>query len=95
MPAFRAMKNIMNKGQLANIPVINVAYGSATQEWAKKYGVAERLVFDPAGKLIVRPLGISTFTTFVLDKDGTILLRDRPDRSGFVDRIKKEMGVSQ
>src|SRR5690606_34085929 len=48
-----------------------------------------------AGALLARPLGISTFTTLVVDVDGTIIHRDRPDRPGFADRIREKVGETR
>lgn len=42
----------------------------------------------PNGKSIVRPLGIGTFTTLVVDPNGAIIHRDRPDRPGCAERIR-------
>ena len=95
MPAFDAMAQLESEGGL-NVegPVINVAYGEADQAWARRYGVATNLVFDPAGAGVVKPLGIGTFTTLVVDPDGTIIHRDRPDRPGYVARVRSAMHPS-
>ncbi len=75
-------------GQLEfGVPVINVAYGSASTEWAAEYGVDERLVLDP-GNVLINPLGIGTFTTLVLDADGRIVHRDYPRDSGYAGRVQ-------
>jgi hypothetical protein len=89
MPAFEAMRRLEDEGGLGvDVPVYNVAYGEADPIWAMRYGVRSNLVFDPGGASVVRPLGIGTFTTLVVDKSGTILLRDRPDRPGYRARIR-------
>lgn len=93
MPAFEAMKKIESEGGLGvQSRELNVAYGTAEPEWASKYGVRKNLVFDRGGVNIVRPLGISSFTTLVYDEQGRIVARDRPDRPGYVDRIRRALG---
>ena len=92
MPAFDAMAKIQSEGGLnVDGPVVNVAYGEADATWARRYGVATNLVFDPGGAKLVKPLGIGTFTTLVVDPDGTIIHRDRPDRLGYVTRVRSAM----
>lgn len=94
MPAFEAMAKLEREGGLgAGLPVINVAYGEADLAWAQRYGVASTLVFDAGGEKVVKPLGISTFTTLVVDPDGTIVHRDRPDRPGYAARVRAALGV--
>ncbi len=94
MPAFAAMATLDREGGLgADVPVINVAYGEADLAWAQRYGVATTLVFDPGGEKVVKPVGISTFTTLVVDPDGTIVHRDRPDRPGYAARVRTALGV--
>ena len=44
--------------------------------------MGDHLVVDPGGAAVVRPLGISTFTTVVLDEDGYVRMTDRPDNAG-------------
>jgi hypothetical protein len=88
MGAFRAMK----EGRDAFVeswplPVINVAYGKSSMDFALEYKVDDQLVFDPSGAAMVRPLGIGTFTTLVFDAEGNLLHRDRPDRPGYQDRV--------
>lgn len=95
MPAFEAMAKLEREGGLGvDVPVINVAYGEADLAWAQRYGVASTLVYDPGGANVVRPLGISTFTTLVVDPDGTIVHRDRPDRPAYAMRVRTALGVS-
>jgi hypothetical protein len=89
MPAFEAMRRLQDEGGLGvDVPIYNVAYGEADPTWARRYGVDSNLVYDAGGASVVRPLGIETFTTLVVDKGGTILLRDRPDRPGFRARLR-------
>lgn len=89
MPAFNAMAQLQSEGGLnVHAPIINVAYGEADQTWARRYGVATNLVFDPGGLSVVKPLGIGTFTTLVIEPDGTIIHRDRPDSPGYVERVR-------
>ncbi len=89
MPAFEAMRRLEDEGGLGvAVPVYNIAYGEADPTWALRYGVHTNLVFDPGGTSVVRPLGIGTFTTLVIDSHGTILLRDRPDRPGYRARVR-------
>ena len=92
MPAFEAMHDLETNGGLGvRVPIINVAYGEADQGWARRYGVANNLVFDPGGTSLVKPLGIGTFTTLVVEPDGAIIHRDRPDRPGYAARVQSAM----
>lgn len=92
MPAFDAMAQLQSEGGLkVDGPIINVAYGEADPEWARRYGVANNLVFDPGGASVVKPLGIGTFTTLVVEPDGTIVHRDRPDHPGYAARVRAAM----
>lgn len=87
MPAFDAYNAIATSGGLGvGVPVINVAYGQADVAWAAKYHVDENLVFD-AGGALVKPLGIGSFTTLVIDPQGAVVLVDRPDRVGYAARV--------
>lgn len=89
MPAFEAMRDLEQNGGLGlHVPIVNVAYGEADEVWARRYGVSENLVFDPGGANVVRPLGIGTFTTLVVNGDGVIIHRDRPDRPGYRERVR-------
>jgi hypothetical protein len=89
MPAFEAMRRLEDEGGLGvDVPIYNVAYGEADSTWAMRYGVRTNLAYDVGGASVVRPLGIGTFTTLVVDKGGAILLRDRPDRPGYRARIR-------
>jgi hypothetical protein len=90
MPAFDAMFALEKTGGLAvDVPVVNVAYGDADLGWARAHGVANNLVIDRTGAAIVRPLGIGTFTTLVVDSDGVVRAIDRPDRVGFAARVQR------
>jgi hypothetical protein len=94
MPAFEAMRELRAQGGLGvGVAVVNVAYGEGDVTWAQRYGVDTNLVFDQGGANVVRPLGIGTFTTLVVDPDGSILLRDRPDREGYRQRVRAALGV--
>lgn len=93
MPAFEAMRDLSDRGGLGlHVPVLNVAYGEADQTWAHRYGVGGDLLFDTNGAAFVKPLGISTFTTIVVDPNGNVIHRDRPDRPGYRDRIRAAVG---
>lgn len=86
MPAFESMRTLAERGGLG-VPEVNVAYGSAEPAWAERYGVGKNLVVDP-GEQVVSPLGISSFTTLVLDAESHVRLVDRPDRPGYADRVR-------
>jgi len=86
MPAFEAMRAIDQQGGLG-VPQVNVAYGSADPAWAARYGVHEHLVLD-SGSALVSPLGISSFTTLVLDERHVVRFVDRPDRPGYIHRVQ-------
>ncbi|HSO40028.1 MAG TPA: AgmX/PglI C-terminal domain-containing protein [Labilithrix sp.] len=89
MPAFEAMRRLEDEGGLGvSVPVYNIAYGEADPTWAMRYGVRTNLAYDVGGSSVVRPLGIATFTTLVVDKNGSVLLRDRPDRPGYRARVR-------
>lgn len=96
MPAFEAMRELSNQGGLGlHVPVLNVAYGEADQTWAHRYGVGGDLLFDTTGAAFVKPLGIGTFTTIVVDPNGNVIHRDRPDRPGYRDRIRAAVGETE
>jgi len=86
MPAFAAWRDFHARIP-ADFPVANVAYGRADEAWAASYHLDERLVFDE-GSAIVNPLGIGSFTTLVVDADGVVVFRDRPDGPAFFDRMQ-------
>lgn len=96
MPAFEAMRELSDHGGLGlHVPVMNVAYGEADQTWAHRYGVGGDLLFDTTGAVFVKPLGIGTFTTIVVDPNGNVIHRDRPDRPGYRDRIRAAVGEAE
>lgn len=87
IPAFEAYQAIAASGGLGvGVPVINVAYGQADVAWASRYHVEENLVFD-SGDALVKPLGIGSFTTLVIDAQGDVVLVDRPDHVGYAGRV--------
>lgn len=89
MPAFKAMSEVQAGGGFGvDAPIVNVAYGEADESWARTFGVSDNLVFDPDGANVVKPLGISSFTTLVVETDGRVLHSDRPDRTGYVTRVR-------
>lgn len=69
------------------VPVVHVAVGGASLAWARAHGVAGNLVVDPAGTALARPLGVTSFTTLVLDERGAVRFSDRPDNPGFAERL--------
>ena len=85
MPAFDAYRDL--QGGMGVFPVVNVAYGQADLEWARRYRVDQNLVIDPDGAAIVKPLGVGSFTTMVVDTTGSVVLTDRPDRVGYAGRV--------
>lgn len=88
MSAFAAFREVRQRNELEGLPQVNVAYGSSTKEFAARYRVDDNLVVDRDGSLAVKPFGIGSFTTLVLDKDGAVIHRDRPDHAGYVERVK-------
>jgi|GEM_PF-1641265 len=86
MPAFEAMKVLQAKGGFDGARVYNVAYGSADPSWAARYGVDGNLAFDE-GKSIVQALGISTFTTLVVDEHGGVRSQGSPVAPDFQSRV--------
>lgn len=89
MPAFEAMRRLQSSGGLGvDVPEVNVSYGSASPDWAADFGVRRNLVHDLGGARVVKPLGISSFTTLVLDRTGAVVHSDRPDRAGYVARVQ-------
>lgn len=89
MSAFAAFKEMRDRNELAGLPQVNVAYGTSTPEFAARYRVNENLVVDRDGSQAVKPFGIGSFTTLVLDKRGNVIHRDRPDHAGYVERVKE------
>ncbi len=93
MPAFEAMRELHDRGGLGvSVPELNVAYGEADLTWANRYGVGHNLLWDANGAAFVKPLGIGTFTTLVVDASGNVIHRDRPDRPGYRDRVRAAVG---
>jgi hypothetical protein len=87
MPAFEAWKQLVADEKLPpGIPIANVAYVRASEPYARKYRVLEGLVVDD-GSNVVRPLGISRFTTLVVAPDGRVCHQDSPDRPGYLERL--------
>ena len=90
MPAFEALRDLHAHGGFGiDAPEINVSYGRADPAWADRYSVRQNLVWDSAGAAVVKPLGIASFTTLVVDSRGYVLHRDRPDRAGYVDAVRR------
>ena len=87
MPRFNAARDFVQSGQSWPTPIANVAYGRGDPAWAARYGVDQGLVID-RGSAIVNPLGIRTFTTLVVDRDGKIVHTDYVDRPGFLARVE-------
>jgi hypothetical protein len=88
MPSFEAWKKAVADERLPpGIPISNVAYMRASEDYARRYRVSEGLVIDD-GSNIVRPLGISRFTTLVVAGDGTVCHRDDPVAEGYVERLR-------
>jgi hypothetical protein len=95
MGSFNAYRDMRSRGELDfGVPVVNVAYGNASEEWAAEYGVDERLVFD-SGQALVQPMGIGTFTTLVMDAEGTVVHRDYPRDRGYAKRVRAALQTLQ
>ncbi|MBI1949050.1 MAG: hypothetical protein HYS27_25400 [Deltaproteobacteria bacterium] len=86
MPAFEAIKRLAPEHRF-RVPTFNVAYGNADPSWARSYGVDTNLGFDD-GSHLVRPLGIGTFTTFVVDTRGTAVRVGSPAEEGYASRLQ-------
>lgn len=89
MPAFEAYKKLGGVSDLG--PVVNVAYGAADEAWLQSYGLGDNLVIDPGDKL-VRSLGITSFTTLVVEPDGSVLLRISPAVKNYREALAAAMG---
>lgn len=89
MSAFDAHAQLHDAHALKGIPQVNVAYGNSTPAFAERYRVNVNLVVDADGSQVVKPFGIGSFTTLVLDKAGNVIHRDRPDHAGYADRVKE------
>ncbi|HEY4220828.1 MAG TPA: hypothetical protein VGO62_05780 [Myxococcota bacterium] len=87
MPAFEEWSRLVENGVTRDMHVENIAYGGASPAWAARYHVDERLSTDPDGTRVVHPLNIGTFTTFVVDKKGEVILRGRP-APGFASQLR-------
>jgi thiol-disulfide isomerase/thioredoxin len=87
MPAFEAWSEIAATHALDDVPVMNVAYGHASEEFARKYRVDRSVVID-RGEYVVNRFGIGTFTTLVLDRAGNERSRASPVVPGYVERVK-------
>jgi hypothetical protein len=88
MPSFEAWKKHVADERLpSGLPISNVAYMRASEDYVRRYRVAEGLVIDD-GTNVVRPLGISRFTTLVVAADGTVCHRDDPAAVGYVERLR-------
>ena len=85
--AFAAAAALDREGAWSRWPTVNVAYIRADRAWAQAHGVGHNLIMDADGTGIVLPYGVSSFTTLVIDRDHSELLRDRPDRPGFAGRV--------
>jgi hypothetical protein len=87
MPKFEAWSRHAAARRLPRgLAVHNVAYGDATREFAARYRVDQGLSSDRGG-VYVKPLGIGTFTTLLVDAEGRVLDRLDPTAEGFVTRI--------
>ncbi len=87
--AFEFAEKLEVGGDRWGVPVHNVAFGPARLDTARARGLDGRLVYDPVGTAIVRPLRIGTFTTLVLDAGGYVRHRDHPQMDGYVSRVSK------
>lgn len=85
--AFEAAAALDREGTWSRWPTVNVAYIRADRAWAEAHGVGRNLITDADGTGMVLPFGVSTFTTLVIGRDHSELLRDRPDRPGFAARV--------
>lgn len=90
-PAFDAAARLEAEGVWSRWNLRNISYGAADLDWAQRHGVGRGLRQDAAGSLFVRPFGISTFTTLVLDHDGREVWRGRPDQVGFVEGVDRAL----
>lgn len=88
MSAFEAHARLQEEHALAGMTQVNVAYGMSTPAFRAKYHVDENLIEDGDGSKVVARYGIGSFTTLVIDARGALLLSDRPDRDGYVERVR-------
>lgn len=95
LPTFAAWATFVDGGGVPDgAVVVNVAYGSAqptTAAFAATHRVAQGLTFD-AGDRVVRPLGIGTFTTLVVDAQHRVVWRGRAVDAGFADGLRGAWG---
>ncbi len=88
MPAFEAWRDTVDRGELPRgLPVYNVAYGKFTSRFVRSYRVGAGVRSDPGGE-IVRPLGITTFTTLLVGPNGEVMGRLKPTDGDYVARIR-------
>lgn len=88
MPAFRAFRDMKSKKPLSDIPHVNISYGSElNMKFAKEYGLDEKIAAD-IGRHIVNPLGIHSFTSFLIDQQGRIRWKARPDQPDYRARLQ-------
>lgn len=88
MSAFAAHARLQEENALAGMTQVNVAYGTSTPAFRAKYHVDANLIEDGDGSKVVARYGIGSFTTLVIDARGALLLSDRPDRLGYVERVR-------
>lgn len=86
MPSFRAWRDLAEAGSLPELPIVNVAFGRADPAWASQHRVDQTLAFD-AGDRLVRPLGISRFTTLLVDASGEVLFVGDPKEPAFLEQL--------
>jgi hypothetical protein len=87
MPKFNAWSSLVAAGRLPRgIDVHNVAFGDATRDYAARYHVDAGLASD-RGDVYVKPLGISTFTTLLVDGEGRVLERLDPTDTRYLGRV--------
>jgi hypothetical protein len=91
--AFEFAEKLEVGGDRWGVPVHNVAFGPSRLDVARSRGLDRGLVYDPVGTAIVRPLGIGTFTTLVLDAQGNVRLRDHPQMDGYEARVREAVAA--
>ena len=95
LPKFNAWRDASRAGKIPTAPIVNVsAYRGADEGWAENYRVDEQLVWDD-GKALVRPLGVRSFTTFVVRPDGVIVFRGHADQPGFTDALANALATAK
>lgn len=93
-PAFEAARALDVGREHLGAPVINVSFGGADPAFAAAYGLDDELVVDD-GSQVVRPLGIGTFTTLVLDAHGHVRHVDHPQRAGYLERVQAGLSAAR